>query len=36
MQPFLERLKQGVLLTDGAMGTMLHNTGSILMPVSTN
>lgn len=27
MQPLLERLKNGVLLADGAMGTMLHSTG---------
>ena len=27
---FLERLRQGVLLADGAMGTMLHQAGARL------
>jgi homocysteine S-methyltransferase len=26
--PFLERLRQGVILADGAMGTMLHQSGA--------
>src|SRR5436309_1144375 len=30
--PFLERLRQGSLLADGAMGTMLHQTGA---PIDT-
>mgnify|MGYP005837237067 CR=1 FL=1 len=29
-QPFLERLKQGVILADGAMGTTLHQGGAPL------
>lgn len=28
MLPFLERLRQGALLADGAMGTMLHQAGA--------
>ncbi len=32
MLPFLERLRQGPLLADGAMGTMLHQTGA---PIDT-
>jgi methionine synthase / methylenetetrahydrofolate reductase(NADPH) len=30
MTPFLERLKQGPLLADGAMGTMLHRSGELM------
>ncbi len=32
LTPFLERLRQGPLLADGAMGTMLHQTGA---PIDT-
>jgi methionine synthase / methylenetetrahydrofolate reductase(NADPH) len=30
LTPFLERLRQGPVLADGAMGTMLHHTGAAI------
>src|SRR3954463_9332192 len=30
LTPFLERLRQGSLLADGAMGTMLHQMGATI------